>query len=202
MPSLPSNVRYGTVVGQFVASVADTPIDEDTLPDSSPMGGTITFTPSVPYVKNTSNPANPITIVKTAITAVLDEEGFLCTPTIDPLTNKYKRGITLVATDDPSLNPTGWVWNVDYKLTNGGKLVAGPAKHGISVAMDSITDLTVESPVASSPGDAIVRGPAGIVTVQHGEAGTTIRPNTDGIVYWVGTARPENALPLDWWYSV
>lgn len=200
--ALPVNVRYGTVVGQFIASVGDTESDIDALPDSKPMGGSIVFTPSVPYVKNVSNPDNPITIVKTSITAILDEEGYICTPTIDPVTLKYIRGIKLVATDDPNLNPVNWTWNVDYRLTDSGKQVAGPARHPISVAMDATVDLTLAAPVASSPGNAIVRGPSGIITIEHGTDGTIARPETDGIVYWVGTAQPLNAAPLDWWYSV
>lgn len=202
MPALPTNVKYGTIIGQFVASIGDTSADEDIFPESVPMGGTVTFTPSIPYVKNVNNEINPITIVKTAVIAVLDDEGYLCTNTVDPLTNKLIRGVSLVATDDPSLNPVGWTWNVDYKLTYNGKLVSGPNRHPIAVPMDSVTDLTVASPVAASTGDAIVRGPSGILTVKHGDAGTTLRPDTDGIVYWIGVARPENALPFDWWYSV
>ena len=202
--ALPENVHYGTVTGQFIASVADS-YDDDVLPDSKPMGGQVIFTPSVPYVKNTSTTPNPLTIVKTAITAVIDEEGYLCTQSISSTTGKYVRGVQLVATDDPNLNPVGWVWNVEYKMTLDGRAVSGPAKHSIEVPMGSTVDLTDVSPVASSAGNAIVKGDKGdpaITTVQHGTDGSVARPETVGLVYWVGTERPLNAQPFDMWYSV
>lgn len=198
-------VSYGTVVGQFVSSVVDTNIDPDILPDAIAMGGTITFTPSVPYVKNILDPINPVTIVKTPITAILDAEGYLCTPTIDPATGKYARGVTLVATDDDNLNPIDWTWGVDYRLTSNGKSIAGPARHYIEVPTNTTVDLTVASPVPSSTGTPIVKGAKGdpaITTVEHGTNGAIARPDTVGVVYWIGTAQPVNAEPFDWWYSV
>ena len=39
---LPANISYGTVVGQYIASLADSS-DVDKLPEGVPMTGTITF---------------------------------------------------------------------------------------------------------------------------------------------------------------
>lgn len=200
MPSLPSNVTYGTVVGQFIASVADTAVDPDTNPESIAMGGEIVFTPSVPYVKNTAAGKEPVTIIKTAIRGILDNEGYLCTPSTS--SSSYPRGVSLVATDDPNINPKGWTWQVTYRLTVNGKSISSPASHPIKVEGGSQIDLTTASPIPTSKGSAIVRGPAGIVTVEHGTNGATLRPDTEGIVYWIGTARPLEAQPFDWWYSV
>lgn len=201
MANVPINVNYGVVVGQFIASMGDTS-DEGREPDAVPMGGTITFTPSIVSVKNVSIQPNPVTVIKTAVVGVLDEEGFLCNNVIDTSTGLRQRGVPLVATDDPDINPTGWTWTANYNLTLNGVPVAGPGKHSFEVPMGMDTDLTVVSPVSTSTGAPIVRGPSGIITIEHGDVGTVTRPNTDGIVYWVGVARPENAKPLDWWYSV
>lgn len=159
MASLPSNVNYGSVVGQFIASIMDGP-DANRFPDSLPLGGEITFTPSVAYVKNVNTTPNPVTIVKTVVTGILDAEGYLCTPVPDSSGN-FQRGVFLVATDDPDLNPRGWTWTVDYRFTLEGRPVASPARHSISVPTDTVVDLTTASPVPASVGNVTVIGPAG-----------------------------------------
>jgi hypothetical protein len=44
------------------------------------------------------------------------------------------------------------------------------------------------------------QGVSGIVVVSHGASTSVARP-TAPVVYWVGTARPANALPYDLWYN-
>ena len=160
MPQLPSNVNYGTVVGQFVASVSDTN-DPGYEPDSKAMEGTIVFTPSVSLVRNVTADPNPVTIVKTAITGILDDEGYLCTNQRDPITNRLRRGLSLVANDDEDLEPKDWNWVVTYKFKLDGWDIAGPPQHGLDVHTDEVVDLTEAIPVTVQAGVPIVRGPQG-----------------------------------------
>lgn len=197
--ALPSNISYGTVVGQFIASIADGP-DADTLPESVPCAGTVTFVASAPYVLDYSATPNPVTVVKTPIVCQLDDQGYLCSPY--PLVAPFTRGVTLVATDDPDLQPVGWNWNVVYNLTDSvGNKVSIP-NQSIKVATGATVDLTTAMPVANSNGVMITKGDPGIKTVVHGTNGAMARPDTLGLVQWVGSAKPVNALPYDWWLSV
>lgn len=203
MPQLPSNVNYGMVVGQFVASVSDGE-DPGFEPDATPMEGTVTFTPSVPLVRNVEASPNPVTIVKTAITGIIDDEGYLCTPQIDPNTNKYRRGITLVANDDEDLEPVGWNWVVTYRFKLNGWDVAGPPQHGLDVLTGQEVDLTEAIPVTVSNGQPIIRGPKGekgdkgdqgvigkTPALTVGQVNTVTTPGDDE---WVSTIIREGGL--------
>lgn len=160
MTQLPSNITFGTIVGQFIASMSDS-IDEDFNPDAVPMGGTITFTPSAATVKNVAATPNPITIIKTPIVGVLDDQGYLCTNQYDPDTYKLRRGVILVATDNPNLNPKDWTWIVSYKLTLDGQAIASPAAHPLLIPSGSIQDLAEVAPISSSNGTPVIRGERG-----------------------------------------
>lgn len=223
MANLPSNISYGTVVGQFIASVGDSD-DTGFDPDAVPMSGTITFTPTVSDMKNLGAQPNPVTIIKTAITGILDDEGYLCTDQIDPNTNRPKRGVTLVANDDEDLNPVDWVWKVTYRLRHGKFDVAGPKPHPINVPTNEVVDLTVVAPVSESAGAYIIRGPegppgppgpagsgggepvpgpqgpAGVARV-FVETGSELRPDSDFIIWVGGSSRPLNMVEGDIWFS-
>lgn len=158
---LPSNISYGTVVGQFIAAVADG-ADADLLPDSIPMSGTIVFIASPGYVIDYTASPNPVTIVKTAITCRLDSSGYLTSPYPD---DNSQRGVTLVATDDPDLNPVGWTWNVIYNLVDPtGKPVAMP-NQSIQVPTGATVDLATVMPLATSGGQMIIKGDPNRLTV-------------------------------------
>ena len=160
MTQLPSNISYGTIVGQYIASVADSN-DIDDKPDAVPLGGTITFIPTATSVKNATASPNPVTIVKTPVEGILDDEGYLCSKQLDPETGKPRRGLVLIANDDPDLNPTGWNYTVVYNLTLNGKAVSSPSKHNIDVKTDVIGDLTLLAPVSAANGVPIIQGPRG-----------------------------------------
>lgn len=176
MANIPTNVSFGTVVGQFIASIGDTS-DVGREPDAIPVQGTILFTPQISSVKNISASPNPVTIVKTSVAGVLDDEGYLCNLTIDPETGFYQRGVPLVATDDPDINPSGWTWKVSYTFSLNGRQITSPISHSIEVPAGETIDLTEVSPVVSSAGEAIVRGP-------QGEPGDLV-PTSSAV--WTGT---------------
>lgn len=146
----PSNVGTGLVTGQFGIAVADG-LDPDKEPEVLPLQGTITFTPSVEYLPNLTSEPNPITIMTGPIEAVLDSEGYVCTPGPDGITPFY-RGIRLMATDDPDLSVVNWTWSVVYSFNPvRGRTPKKPA-HPMSLLEGAEEDLTKVAPVPSSPG--------------------------------------------------
>lgn len=148
--TLPASITTGRVSGRFLIGLADREEDADQDPDIVPARGTITFTPSVPYLPG--NATDPITIVPTAIKGVLDSEGFLCTPSsADPRLPRF-RGVRLFATDNPELPVKNWTWTVSYSLTNpdGTSLGSSIPSHQISVLTGSDLDLTLAVRVPAS----------------------------------------------------
>jgi hypothetical protein len=133
----PENVSYGRITGQFIFDVRDGG-DPGTKPDFKAMTGTVTFTPSVGKVLDAGA---RVIIGRAPIVCPLDVEGFLCTPLEDePLVPAY-RGVELIATDDPDLNPQGWTWTVSYDLRANGKTLRGWDSHELAVLSESEQDL-------------------------------------------------------------
>ncbi len=201
--ALPTNISYGTVVGQFLAAIQDGS-DPDKLPEGIPMKGTVTFIASPTYVLDYQATPNPVTILKTPIICSLDSAGYVCSPYV-AADSPLSRGVSLIATDDPDILPIGWTWTVMYNLTDpNGSRVALPNQN-ISVPTGVETDLTTVMNIAAANGVIITKGDKGdpgMVTVLHGTDGTIVRPDVVSIVQWVGEARPVNALPYDWWLSL
>jgi hypothetical protein len=147
---LPTNIATGRVTGQFLAGVVDS-LDDNQDPDAIPAAGFVTFTASVPYLPDPTASPNPATILTTSVVAVLDNEGYLCTPAEGTLEPSY-RGVRLIATDDPDLSVTGWTWNATYSFsTVAGQKLAIPT-HSFSVPSGGVVDLTTVGKVPSSTG--------------------------------------------------
>ena len=147
---LPTNIATGRVTGQFIAGVVDG-VDDDQDPDAVPAAGFVTFTASVPYLPDPTASPNPATILTTSVVAVLDNEGYLCTPAQGTLEPSY-RGVRLIATDDPDLSVEGWTWNATYSFsTVAGQKLAIPT-HSFAVPSDGVVDLTTAVKVPSSTG--------------------------------------------------
>src|SRR5690606_725734 len=98
--ALPANVGTGRVVGRFLRTV------DGMRMDGPPLAGlTVTFTPSVRRVRNaTAEP--PVVIVLDPVTAVTNAEGVLS------IEGYAQPGVTLVATDDADIDPSGFTWLV------------------------------------------------------------------------------------------
>lgn len=150
--ALPSNMSYGQIVHRMLFAVADGS-DSGRDPDAVPIvGAQITFTPSVGYLLN-ATAVPPTTIYPQKVLCVTDPDGYL----VDPL---GVRGVWLVASDDPDLNPSDFTYSVEIK---GSGLVT--RTFSIAVPGGVTTDLTTVMPVSTSFGNPIVvgpRGPAGI----------------------------------------
>lgn len=146
----PTNVGTGMVVGQFGLGVADG-LDADKEPEVIPLAGVVTFTPNVPYLPNPTSEPNAITIVTGAIAAVLDSEGYLCTPGPDGVSPFY-RGIRLFATNDPDLSVENWTWSVVYTFQPVKGIIPKIPAHSMALLEGETVDLATVVPVPSSPG--------------------------------------------------
>ncbi len=159
-------LKYGRVVARFLVNTADGP-DIDDLPEFRPLAGTATFTAEVPKVLVAGAVPNPATYVQLPqhYVASLDEFGYL--------TWRGKRGIRLVA-PGPETNPKDWTWRVEFDLSYDGdrvpieafsfrvpEYIPGPNPAEPDTGSTGLVDLTLVSPIPSSAGTAIVRGPQG-----------------------------------------
>lgn len=143
----PENVNYGRVEWQAISDITDGP-DSGSRPDFIAPSGTVTFTASTVALRDTSALPNAVSILRDPIIGVLDSEGFLCTPDDDGAPSY--RGVELIATDDPDLNPTDWVYNVTYKITGKNGRQIPLQSHQIYVPTDTTVDLTKVGPVENA----------------------------------------------------
>jgi hypothetical protein len=151
--ALPSNVDYGTVTGRFLLAYADSD-DEGLHPDGVPAKGYVIFTASPDKILNAGASPDPVTILPASVIANLDEDGYIEGYAGD-------RGVRLVATDDEDLNPVGWTWRVDFRLTDEADVPYPVASFNISLPKDTEVDLAVASPVPSANGTFYLVGPQG-----------------------------------------
>ena len=119
MADLPVEVSFGKITGRIITAVKDTPADPDTLPDSVPATGFVTFAPTSLLVSLVSD----VLILPQPITCQLDNTGYF--------------EVELVATDDPDLSPLNWAYNVSYTINEGPI-----PSHQIYVPADLTTDLS------------------------------------------------------------
>lgn len=174
MPSLPTNVGYGTVTGRFLLAYGDgveTP--ENLFPDAVAAGGVVIFTPSAVNLKNLGGSGiDPVTILPAQVVCQLDSEGYL-------LGSDGNRGVRLVATNDSDVQPgapapLGWTWEAQYRFTDPtGSTIAVPDPFSFALPENTTVDLTVVSPVPDSNGTYYNNvGPAG-PTGPQGPTGPT-----------------------------
>lgn len=157
MVTIPSNVSYGKVVGQFIEAWGDgvvTPGDPDTYPDAKPASGTIVFTAVPQYVVDGTATPNKVTIFPKPVTCTLDANGYLTDP-------DGNTGVYLIADDDPDLNPTGWTWSALFKVS--GTVFT----RNFSVTSGGTIDLAdiLGNSVPSDGGTAIVVVPSAVIDV-------------------------------------
>lgn len=151
--ALPTNVNYGTVVGQFLLAYSDSS-DPDPNPDGVPAKGSIFFRPSPIKLLDAGSSPNPVTILPAVVEATLDSEGYLCG-------YGTTRGVRLVATDDPDLNPQDWTWTVEFRLTAQDDTPVSLPSFSIELPSNTTVDLTTASPVPDANGVYYLIGPQG-----------------------------------------
>lgn len=181
--ALPSNVNFGHVTGRIIHAVGDTPDDPDRFPDARPARGTVTFRPTPQWLLNPGATPDPTVIVPNPVVCTLDEDGFLTD-------EAGARGVYLVASTDEDLNPVGWTYTVTINLVG----LPTTWSFSIEVPIDSEQDLASLSPVASSPGNAIVVGPPG----PPGPPGPST-PGEPGSRWWFGYGPPDAGTVANPW---
>lgn len=140
---LPANVGFGRVTGRLIRAILDGPIDPDTEPDGVPIeGAKVTFTASVNRIVNrTATP--PVSIFIDPVTVVTNGDGILVSP-------DGTEGVTLVASDDADLDPSGWT----YKVTMTAPSIS-TLSWSITVPEGSVQDLATAIPVPANPGTGV-----------------------------------------------
>lgn len=145
MPHLPSAFLYGRVTAHLVGIGIDIAGDGDSDPEADPIEGYLVFK------------ASPV-----VVTDVTDKMFALPKP-FKAILNGGKlydpdgtEGLTLVATDSPTLNPIDWTWNVSFNLVN-----ANLPGFNFQLQNGTTKDLSELWPVTSSGGTITLVGPAG-----------------------------------------
>jgi lysophospholipase L1-like esterase len=162
-----SPLTYGTIVGRYVAIVADTPdetfsgggADNNDLPDVAPLSATVTFVPTAPRVLVPLADAGPATVMLAPVIADLSFDGRLSVG--------GQRYVKLVATDDPNVTPRDFEYEVRFSnaFYNGTPIVI--PSFIIKVPGGTTIDLTTVTPVQKTGGTYITQGPRG----EKGEKG-------------------------------
>ena len=143
-------MQFGTVTGRILATIADRPSDGNVEPDVVPVSGTVRFTPSVNAAISSSEGA---IVLPTPIDAYLDDQGYLSLNGV--------RGVSLVATDSPDLNPTGFTYTVSFIDLKFDKFALAYKSFSMALPAGSTVDLATVTPVGSSNGAIIIRGEQG-----------------------------------------
>lgn len=145
----PEDLGHGMFVGRFCWMDADG-TDEDRLPDLSPAsGGTVEIVPS-PTAVRYMGVQGPMLLAGRKVVAVINEDGYLCTPGPDGAAGS--KGVVFPATDDTDLSPTDWTYRITVKLPGGIAL----APFSVHLASDATVDISVAVPVSSSGGTVTV----------------------------------------------
>lgn len=197
MVTMPSGLPVGTATGRFLF-VSEDKLDPDTNPDYTVVTGTVKITCSSKVPLQVSS--NNLVVVPLVFEGKFDSDGYLVPA------NGTGQGIELPASSSDVYNPSGFTWKFEFNLTDsrtGNSVKVSPVNMFIQEGVDN--DLADQLPLGPSGGIVITRGEkgdTGFTVVQHGLDGTAERPITVGVVQWVGSARPLNALPYDWWLNV
>src|SRR6056297_1615079 len=178
--ALPSNVDYGTVVGQFLLAYADSN-DVDLFPDGVPAKGSVFFDPSPVKLLDASSSPNPVTIMPATVEAQLDADGYI-------LGYAGERGVRLVATDDADLNPQDWTWKVTFRLTDQNDVPVQIADFSFELPAGTTVDLTTVSPVPDANGTFYLVGPEGPSNVLSVGTVNTLTPEQNATVNITGTS--------------
>lgn len=143
--ALPANVGYCSVTGRFIRAVLDG-VDAGRDPDGIPVAGLqIVFTADLsPAIVRNPTSSPPVAIIIDPIVAATDVNGIL-------VDSAGVAGITLVASDDPDLDPTGWTYTVTIQGPNLPKITT----RFVAPAGGTI-DLATVVPVPASPGATLL----------------------------------------------
>lgn len=106
-PPSNQNISYGTITGRFLLAYTDSS-DAGTDLDWAACTGTVLFTPSPAFLKNS---ALNITFMPATVECQLDANGYIIGP-------DSSNGIKLLATNNINNSPLNWTWRVDFRLND------------------------------------------------------------------------------------
>lgn len=127
--ALPTNVGKGTVRGKFIDS------------SGAPIDGVVAFKPTPKRLTNATATPRPVTILPKPVSV--------------PLVNGEFETSDLIATTDPDNSPVGWEYRVEFQFAGG----ASAEPFFITLPEGAVVDLATVTPVASTGGVQITRGP-------------------------------------------
>lgn len=187
--ALPTNVGFGTVTGRFMLAYADG-VDADEFPDGVAAKGTVYFTPSPVYLRNSTAAPDPVTILPSTVECALNVDGYL-------LGTDATQGVRLVATDDADLAPANWTWSVEFRLTDQDDVpVKTIPKFSFSLPQGESIDLTDVAPITDSNGTFYLAGPTGPSNVLSVGTVDTVTPADPAVVTITGTS-PEQVINFE-----
>lgn len=123
----PADYQGCTITGQYLGL------------NGAPMIGSVSFNAAPDGLLDVGS---KVIIVPISLTAVLDAEG------------RIPAGFVVPATDDPTINPTGWTYAVSENFSGG-------RKYNILAPMNTTIDLVNAAPVPAADGIPIYRGASG-----------------------------------------
>lgn len=142
---LPSRVSYCTITGRFLQAVAVGAAGGAQAAEALPVDGlTITLTADLSPAIVKSVAEVPVTFAIEPIQCATDSEGFL-------LDASGARGVVVVASDDPDLEPHGWSWRAT--LTAPGW--RSPYAFSFEAPSDGAVNLASVTPVPSEPAEEL-----------------------------------------------
>lgn len=153
--ALPANVGYCNVSARFIRAVLDG-VDTGREPDGIPVAGlTITITADInPNIVRNMAATPPVAIVIDPIVATTNASGVM-------VDSQGVEGITLVASDDPDLDPFGWTYTATISGTNVPK-----SSFQFAAPTGGNIDLASVIRVPASPGSALVAWQTAASTTQ------------------------------------
>ena len=164
MADLPIGLGTGLVEGQFIIATIDKE-DPDQEPDVIAASGRINFTMGVDYATAELD-SGPVTVMSSPISAVLDEEGYICTP--DPVTGlPMYRGIRLIGNNDDRLSVKDWTWLVEYKFNKVGVVTPKIPTHSMSLGVGEVKDLARVVKIPSTPGYGLPQAEASALRAEE-----------------------------------
>ena len=109
----PPEVNTCRVTGTVVLIEMDGP-DVDSLPDTEPFIGEVTFTPNLTSQVRVTSSSNPVLWMPTVVKGFINAAG--------QIYGEYEKpGVVLPASLSPNISPRGWTWRVDFKFNGFNK---------------------------------------------------------------------------------
>jgi len=144
------NVPVGRLTGRFVVEVQDN-ADPDQKAQLVPATGEIFVKASIGTLKITDPVTGKFITFRGPHRAILDDEGYLCTPYPGTDTIMY-RDLVLWSNDSDMLDVKGWTYTATFNLKDKTGRQLTLSAINFELATDQIKDLADAVPTASSPG--------------------------------------------------